>query len=120
MVLDKADPNARSVGSFFMNPVMSRELFDELHSKMSAEESLIPSFPGGANNVKIPAAWLVEHSGFRKGFRKGGVGISANHALALVNYGGTTKELLGLAEEIREAVKRKFSIMLQTEPSIVS
>jgi UDP-N-acetylmuramate dehydrogenase len=120
MVLDKADPNARSVGSFFMNPVMSREFFDELRSKLSAEESLIPSFPGGANNVKIPAAWLVEHSGFRKGFRKGGVGISANHALALVNYGGTTKELLGLAEEIREAVKRKFSIMLQTEPSIVS
>jgi len=121
MVLDPADPNCRSVGSFFMNPIVSREFFETLQRDLnrSGTPAEIPSFPGQQNAVKIPAAWLVEHSGFSKGFRKGGVGISANHALALVNHGGTTRELLGLAEEIREAVKRKFSILLQIEPSII-
>ena len=121
MVLDPADPNCRSVGSFFMNPIVSREFFETLQRDLSRSGAPagIPSFPGHANTVKIPAAWLVEHSGFRKGFRKGGVGISANHALALVNHGGTAKQLLALAEEIREAVKRKYSIMLQIEPSII-
>ena len=121
MVIDPDDPNCRSVGSFFMNPVVTRKIFLELQQRWgeSGGVSDIPSFPEG-DDLKIPAAWLVEQSGFRKGFRKGGVGISANHALALVNYGGSTSELLSLADGIIEAVQRRFSILLQVEPSVVS
>ena len=67
----------------------------------------------------VAAGWLVENSGFHKGYRKGGVGISSNHALALVNHGGTSRELLDLAAEIRESVQQRFQIMLQIEPSVI-
>jgi len=121
MVIDAADPNSRSVGSFFMNPVVTRESFLEIQQQWSKRGNPdgVPSFPE-EDGVKIPAAWLVEKSGFQRGFRRGGVGISANHALALVNYSGTTSELLSLAEEIRATVNRQFSILLQIEPSIIS
>ncbi len=121
MVIDKSDPNTKSVGSFFMNPMISKATFSELQKRWneSGNQGSVPSFPEG-KQVKIPAAWLVENSGFPKGFRKGRVGVSANHALALVNYGGTTNELLSLADEIRETVRRRFSVLLQIEPSIIS
>jgi UDP-N-acetylmuramate dehydrogenase len=67
----------------------------------------------------VPAGWLVEHAGFGKGFRKGGVGVSENHALALVNRGGTTKDLTGLASEIQQAVLTKFGVQLEREPVYV-
>ena len=79
----------------------------------------MPHFAAG-RYVKIPAGWLVEQAGFNKGFRQDGVGISPHHALALVNYGGTTKELLALAEKIQTAVKKKFGIELEREPVVVS
>ena len=60
--------------------------------------------------VKVPAAWLVEQSGFHKGLQRGGAGISERHALALVNRGGTTREVLALAGEIREGVELTFGI----------
>ena len=69
--------------------------------------------------VKIPAGWLVEQAGFHKGYREQGVGISPNHALALVNYEGTTEELLQLARNIQERVYRRFRIQLEQEPVAV-
>ena len=69
--------------------------------------------------MKVSAAWLVENAGFQKGYRKGGAGISAKHTLALVNRGGTTGELLALAEEIKKGVKKKFGIILNNEPVII-
>ncbi len=120
MVVDEHDPNSRSVGSFFVNPVLSAMEYDSFLKKLrenGIEE--VPSFttPGG---TKLSAAWLVENSGFRKGYRNGGAGISSNHALALVNYGGTTVELLSLAAAIQAAVVKKFGIKLEKEAVVVS
>jgi len=120
MVLDPADPNRRSVGSFFVNPVLSTEAFEDLASRWRASgmPDSIPTFPADGR-VKVPAAWLVEHAGFAKGHRRGGAGISTRHALALVNHGGTTAELLALAEEIERSVHERFGIRLEREPVVV-
>jgi len=115
MVLDPADPNARSAGSFFMNPVLSPPAFAELEQRW---EGAIPSFPAG-DAVKVPAAWLVERAGFPKGYRLGGAGVSSRHALALVNLGGTSAELLALADAIRAGVEQRFGIRLECEPEVV-
>jgi UDP-N-acetylmuramate dehydrogenase len=94
--------------------------------KKSGSPEAIPSFPAAgqargaeAGQVKVPAAWLVEHAGFTRGYREGNVGISANHALALVNYGGTTKSLLALAGKIQDTVQETFDITLEREPVIM-
>jgi UDP-N-acetylmuramate dehydrogenase len=119
MVIDPADPHSRSVGSFFMNPVVSPEAAQDLavRWKAAGHADAPPVFPSPAG-VKIPAAWLVEHAGFPRGTRRGGVGVSAHHALALVNYGGTAAELLTLAGEIRHAVEHTFGIRLEPEPVV--
>ena len=77
----------------------------------------LPSFPTGDGGFKVPAAWLIEHAGYAKGLRRGSVGISNAHALALVHHGGgTTAELVALARDIRESVRQRFAIELQPEP----
>jgi UDP-N-acetylmuramate dehydrogenase len=121
MVIDPADPNTRSVGSFFMNPVLEQTAFAALQGQWEAQhpDMPVPSFPSGAY-VKVPAAWLIEHAGFRKGYKTaGGAGISANHTLALINDGGTTRALLALAREIQEAVASAFGIRLEREAIVV-
>ncbi len=120
MVVDPADSNSRSLGSFFMNPVVDPETFGEVQRRWNAMggADTVPAFPAGAH-VKIPAAWLVERAGFPKGFRQGGVGVSMNHSLALVNLGGTTKDLLALADAIQNAVQEMFGIRLQREPVFI-
>jgi len=120
MVLDPTDPNGRSVGSFFMNPVLSADAFERLVHRWGAEGEGdgIPTFPADGR-VKVPAAWLIEHAGFGRGYRRGGVGISTRHALALVNHGGTTAELLALAEAIERAVYERFGVRLEREPVVV-
>lgn len=120
MVIDPADPESRSVGSFFTNPVVPPQIFEALEKRWKAGGGTdpVPQFPVGSL-VKIPAAWLVEHAGFPKGFRAGNVGVSRHHALALVNRGGTSAELLALAEAIENAVRRCFGIDLVREPVIV-
>src|SRR5207247_154557 len=100
MVLDPGDPNTHSAGSFFTNPVLPAAAFNDLQKRWEG----IPSFPADGG-VKVPAAWLVEHAGFPKGYRGegggGGAAISTRHALALVNLGGTSADLLALAEKVR-------------------
>jgi UDP-N-acetylmuramate dehydrogenase len=120
MVLDPADPDTRSVGSFFVNPVLSREGFAQLERRWKdmGGSGPIPSFPA-PDGIKVPAAWLVEQAGFRKGYRKDEVGISHRHALALVNRGGTTAALLALARDIEQAVRQKFGVDLEREPVVV-
>jgi UDP-N-acetylmuramate dehydrogenase len=121
MLIDPADPNTKSVGSFFVNPVVSVAEFDAVRSRWAAlgGKDPIPVFPSGEQR-KIPAAWLVEHAGYGRGSQRGGVGISENHTLALVNRGATSREILAYAEEIRAAVAEKFDIVLQLEPVVVS
>jgi len=120
MVLDPDDPNARSAGSFFMNPVLTGAAFPELERRWqrAGGTSAIPSFPAGAA-VKVPAAWLVERAGFPKGYRLGGAAVSERHALALVNLGGTSAELLDLAEAIQVGVEQRFGVRLECEPEVV-
>lgn len=108
MVLDEHDLNTRSCGSFFVNPVITEE-------QRSTLPDDIPSFAEG-ENIKLSAAWLIEHAGFKKGQRYKGVGISENHALALINREGSTNELLEFAEMIKGRVKEKFGVGLEQEP----
>lgn len=108
MVLDPADGDTRSVGSFFMNPVVSRATQAALDA---------PSFPMPDGGVKIPAAWLIERAGFHKGFEAGGAGLSSKHPLAIVNRGGASSaDIVDLACRIKRAVLDRFGIALRPEP----
>jgi len=120
MVINEDDVHSRSAGSFFLNPVLTEHEFTLLEERWrsSGGGPAIPTFPAPGGR-KVPAAWLVEQSGFACGYRLGGGGISAHHALALVNYGGTTAELLELAGEISRRVKQQFGIELEREPVLV-
>jgi UDP-N-acetylmuramate dehydrogenase len=133
MVLEASDPDTRSAGSFFTNPVVSAAQFGELRRR--AAERLgpatpVPHFPadeappdGGPAEgaVKVPAAWLIERAGFTKGYPAGGPArISTKHTLALTSPGdGTTADLLALAREIRAGVRAQFGINLSNEPVLV-
>lgn len=109
MVYDPRDPNHRSAGSFFMNPVVDASL---------AREGM-PSWPAG-DKVKLSAAWLIEQSGFPRGYVHGRAGLSSNHTLALINRGGATAEdMLELAGVIRRAVREKWGVTLHPEPVFV-
>ncbi len=125
MVLRADDPNRRSAGSFFVNPVVSPEHADALVAR-AVREGIVSSgakvprwiVPGG---VKLAAGWLIERAGFPKGTRRGNVGLSSAHALALVHHGGgTTAELLAFAEAIRRAVHARFGVTLEREPRILT
>jgi UDP-N-acetylmuramate dehydrogenase len=125
MVLDPADPNRRSVGSFFTNPVVPREqsaraIERAVREGLVTRPEEVPVFPAAGGAVKMAAGWLIEHAGMSKGFRRGAVGISSNHALALVHHGGgTTTELLALAREVMAAVEARFAIRLVPEPTLL-
>ena len=128
MVLDPDDPDTRSVGSFFLNPVLDREHFAALERVASAVAGpgiQVPRYPAENGRVKVSAAWLIEQAGFRKGHREAGTGaagarISSKHTLALVNPGGaTTASLLELARTVREGVRQTFGVELASEPVLV-
>jgi UDP-N-acetylmuramate dehydrogenase len=123
MVIDPADENRRSVGSFFLNPVVNAEQARDVAARAVAigsiqSESELPTF-AAQGGVKIPAAWLIERAGFTKGTRKGLAGISTRHALALVNHGGSSEGLLELARAIRDGVEARFGVRLQPEPVLL-
>jgi UDP-N-acetylmuramate dehydrogenase len=116
MVVDAADPDSRSAGSFFMNPIVDAATGDRLR----AEYPAMPVFPAADGKVKLSAGWLIERAGFSKGTVRGRAGISSKHALALVNRGGATAaELLALAREIQDGVRDKLGVELHPEPVIV-
>jgi len=80
----------------------------------------LPSYPAAEGYRKLPAAWLVEHAGFAKGYTKGAAGISRKHALAIVNRGGATAaDILALSDEIQAHVLDKFGIKLKSEPALL-
>lgn len=120
MVIDSNDPDSRSVGSFFKNPVLSAEGFKRLSEKAAARGLKVPSYPALAQQSKVSAAWLVENSGFRKGYVKGRVAISSKHALAIVNRGGATAaEVIELRDAIQSSVKETWGVTLNSEPVFV-
>lgn len=121
MVIDENDPNSRSAGSFFKNPIVSNEKYEEIIEKARAIGiENVPGFAFDKDSVKIPAAWLIEKSGFYKGYKSGKAGISNNHALALINLGNAkTEDLITLKEEIQTRVNERFDISLHPEPEFI-
>ncbi len=118
MVLDGSDPDTRSVGSFFMNPVVAKNT----HARIAASESAgtVPGFALSSGDVKIPAAWLIEGAGFAKGYESGTVGLSSKHPLAIVNRGGASaRDVVDLAVRIKRGVADRFGIWLRPEPMFV-
>lgn len=103
-------------GSFFKNPVISKTQFLALQK----ENPAIPNYPVSKTEIKIPAGWLVEQSGF-KGKRFRDAGVHEKQALVLVNYGNATgKEIFQLAEKIQKTVLKKFEISLEIEVNVIS
>lgn len=122
MVLDRSDPDTVSAGSFFLNPVLSDSAFERLRARAEAiGVPAVPSYPQPDGSIKTSAAWLIEQSGFHRGYgRPDGIAISSKHTLALTNRGGgTTDELLRLAREIVHGVERTFAVTLEPEPRFV-
>lgn len=121
MVIDNDDPNTISCGSFFTNPVMSVSEFEKFKIKTDSINLLTPYYINSdKDKIKIPAAWLIEQSGFEKGYKTKGAGISTKHSLAIINRGGKTSDIISLSEEIIRTVKNKFGIVLVNEPVIVN
>jgi UDP-N-acetylmuramate dehydrogenase len=113
MVLDADDYDTWSAGSFFTNPVLAAHEAARLPTKA-------PRWVQPDGSVKTSAAWLIEAAGFGKGYSRGQVALSGKHPLALTNRGdGTTKELLELAREVRDAVQERFAVRLVNEPVTV-
>ncbi len=125
MVISPGDPDSRSAGSFFKNPVVSEEvaaMVEEAARRVedSSIAGTLPRFAAPEGKVKLPAAWLIERAGFHKGFSRGPVGLSSKHTLALVNLGGATaRDILALMREIQARVRESFGIDLRPEPEFV-
>src|SRR5215469_9132826 len=120
MLLTPGDPDARSAGSFFKNPVLTENEFESLKRKASERGLDIPNYPALAARRKVSAAWLVEQSGFAKGYGNGHVGISRKHALAIVNHGGATAaEVVELKNKIQATVEQQWEIKLEPEPVLL-
>lgn len=118
MLLVEGDPDCRSAGSFFKNPSVAPEVAERV--KQIAAGVAVRIFPAADGMIKIPAAWLIEQAGFRKGYALGAAGISSRHTLALINRGGASaEEIVALAEKIQAAVQARFGIRLQMEPERV-
>ncbi|MEO7588928.1 MAG: UDP-N-acetylmuramate dehydrogenase [Arachnia sp.] len=112
MVLDESDHDTWSGGSFFTNPLLTKEAADRLPPEA-------PRFPAG-DHVKTSAAWLIQHAGFAKGHGNARAALSGKHVLALTNRGGATADdLLALAREVRDGVRARFDISLEPEVNII-
>jgi UDP-N-acetylmuramate dehydrogenase len=120
MLIDPAHPHpdSRSAGSFFKNPIVHESALDRIATELSVPVAEIPNWPAAFEDVKLPAAWLIERAGFPKGFELGPVGISSRHTLALVNRTGTATcaDLLRLRDLIVSTVAARFGIALEQEP----
>jgi len=117
MLIEPGDPDSRSAGSFFKNPIVTEEDCARVEAKVGEKP---PRFPVAPGQVKLAAAWLIERAGIAKGFSVGPAGVSTKHTLALVNKGGATAgDVIKLAREIRRRVEDRFGIRLAVEPVFV-
>jgi UDP-N-acetylmuramate dehydrogenase len=125
MLIVDGDPNRRSVGSFFTNPVVGAAAAEAVAARAVALGAIatpdeMPRWPAPGGAVKLSAGWLIERAGIHKGRRRGAVGVSTTHALALVHLGGgSTAALLELAQEVRDAVHARFGMTLAPEPTMI-
>jgi len=120
MLITTGDPDSKSAGSFFKNPVMSAAQHEELVRRAAERGLEVPSYPALSSQRKVSAAWLVENSGFRKGYVRGKAGISSKHALAIVNLGGASAaDIVALKDEIQGRVEETWGVRLEPEPVLV-
>jgi UDP-N-acetylmuramate dehydrogenase len=125
MVLDEADHDTWSVGSFFTNPIVLKRELGGVLSRIAARVGAdipVPQYPAGVGASKLSAAWLIERAGFSKGYTgaQGRVSLSGKHTLALTNRGAaSTDDLLSLAREVRDGVRVAFGVDLHPEPVLV-
>jgi UDP-N-acetylmuramate dehydrogenase len=128
MLLTPGDADCRSAGSFFKNPSVTHQVADRIRAFAAGTGTSLRVYPGEVGYVKVPAAWLIEQSGFAKGYSQGAAGVSSRHTLALINIGygvgdarggATAAEILALASEIADAVEAKFGVRLEMEPEKV-
>lgn len=124
MVVDPTDPDTRSAGSFFTNPILDAEEWAALLRRVAERlgpDVRPPSYPESGGRVKTSAAWLIERAGFHKGYRRGRARISTKHTLALTNPDGTgsTADLMALAREVRDGVRAAFGVELVNEPTLL-
>jgi len=117
MLIVDGEPDCRSAGSFFKNPVVEREIVEHVATTLQLASSQIPQWPAEGDRIKLPAAWLLERAGFVKGFAMGNAGISSRHTLALINRGNATAaDIFALRDAIQQKVKALFGIQLEQEP----
>jgi UDP-N-acetylmuramate dehydrogenase len=115
MVVDDADPDTWSAGSFFTNPVLDAAAVAAFEARAGGD---YPSWPA-AGGRKLSAAWLIERAGFGKGHGSGPVRVSTKHTLALTHRGGgSTADLVALAREVRDGVQDRFGVRLRPEPRL--
>ena len=115
MVLDPADPNRRSCGSFFTNPIIPTETLADVERRVA--DRTMPRWPQPDGRIKLSAAWLIEHAGFRRGQREGAVGLSTRHALAIVAHDGArAADVLAFARRLQTIVADRFGVRLTPEP----
>jgi UDP-N-acetylmuramate dehydrogenase len=113
MLIDAGDVNSNSAGSFFVNPILNKEIADKLPADA-------PRWPQTDGRVKTSAAWLMEHAGVNKGEKLAGAQISSKHVLALTNSGDATAgDIVELAKMARAKVFEKFGVKLEAEVQLV-
>ncbi|MBO2451351.1 UDP-N-acetylmuramate dehydrogenase [Actinomadura barringtoniae] len=123
MVLDPDDPDTRSAGSFFTNPILDAAQLADLERRVAERlgpDATFPRYPESGGRTKTSAAWLIDRAGFAKGEALGPVRISGKHTLALTNPGGgSTEDLLALARHVRDGVREAFGVVLVNEPVFI-
>eukprot|EP00957_Ditylum_brightwellii_P131649 10040067-Ditylum_brightwellii.AAC.1 len=132
MILCDGDPNSRSAGSFFMNPILQENVYKSVYENIrilgidgSSMPAKIVHQDDDEGRIQISAAWLIERAGFCRGYEHGqfpGVALSSRHCLALVtkdSEGASATSLVGLADFIRTRVKKVFGVFLNIEPTVL-
>jgi len=115
MVLDSEDPNRRSCGSFFLNPIVDAAALAQV--ERAVDDRTMPRWPDAGGRVKLSAAWLIERAGFRRGEGPGPVALSTRHSLAIVcREGARASDVTAFAREIRARVEARFGVRLDPEP----
>lgn len=117
MLVGQGGPDGRSAGSFFKNPVIESATLPQIALRAACRPEEVPHYPAGDGRIKLAAAWLIEQSGFHKGYAMGRAAISSRHTLALVNLGeATADDLIALRDAVRSAVETRFGLPLEQEP----
>jgi UDP-N-acetylmuramate dehydrogenase len=117
MVVTEDNPERYSAGSFFKNPVVPVTALDTIAVAARVGAAEVPRYPAGDGSIKLPAAWLMERSGFAKGYRQGAAAVSTRHTLALTNQGGATAaDVIALRDQVQARVAQQFGVRLEPEP----